>query len=501
MTRTCRRRIEVIGAALLWLAGASAAFGADDPVARGTKLLEKRHYGEAAAVLRPYLSAAGSRPPAQGALVLGVAYLKNAALHRALYRASVPVQLDYLKTLASERSRGGSSLADLYLGEALLAADKPGDAKTPLAAFLAKAGKGSAERGFAAIDLGLCHQKLGETQKAKGVWSGVDAAAPEVKAELAAAYLAAGLGAKTSVSMCDDALAALSKSGRRPTVRLVKSVIAVYARAGLVEKGLDLVAAADLRAFSREEVLGKDKVIRFRDPALLDGLAMLYGKAAIAWLGKAAADPGTRDTATYYLEEARALPGIGGPSARAADPPAAASKIPQAYKDRAGARQAADRYAAGRKSEATRIWEDLSRRQPADPDLLAEIIVASDRVAADCRDIVGRAAAFAEAGEGRRFRALHFALGRHYLDRKEYAKALVHLEAGRDKGNKNKVESNDPELLAALAEGYYRVRKFSEAQEIYFEMGKSCPAVRQIQEALQGIYAREQKSPGDARIL
>ena len=501
MTGTCLSRFRAASAVLLCLAGASVAFCADDPVARGTKLFERRHYGEAANVLQPYLSSAGSGAPGQAALILGAAYLKNAALHRALYRTSIAVHLDYLKKLSGERGRGGSSLADLYLGETLLAAGRPGEAKTQLTKFRAKAGKGTAEEAIAAIGLGLCHYRLGEAQKAKSFWSGVDAADLDVKTELAAAYFSTGLGEKDAVSMCEEALALLTKSGRRPSMRALKSIVGVYARAGLAEKGLDLLASADLKAFSREEILGKDKVIHFYDLALLDGLATLYGKASIVWLGKAAADPKSRDAAAYYLEEAYALLGTGGQSARATDAFFAASKMPQTYKDRATVRKAADRYAAGGKGEATRLWDDFSRKQPADPDLLAEIIFACDRVAAGCQDIVGRAAALAEAGEGKRFRALHFALGRHYLSRKEYAKALFHLEAGRDKGNKNKVESNDPEMLAALAEAYYRVKKFSEAQEIYFEMSKSFPAVRQIQEALQGIYSREQKSPGDVRIL
>jgi tetratricopeptide (TPR) repeat protein len=501
MTGNRLRRFRVFAAVLVGLAVASAALGADDPVARGTKLFEKRRYGEAAAVLRPYLSSAGPGAPGQAVLILGAAYLKNAALHRALHRTSVVVHLDYLKTLTEERGRGRSSLADLYLGEALLAAGKPRAAATPLTKFLARTGKGTVEGAFAAIDLGLCHHMLGEAEKAKSLWSGVDAAAPDVRTELAAAYLSAGIGETSAVAMCEEALASLGKSGARPSMRALKNIVGVYARTGLTEKGLDLLAAADLKRFSREEVLGKDKVIHFYDLALLDGLATLYGKASIDWLGKAAADPKAGDAAAYYLEEAHALWGTGGQSARAIDPFGAASKMPQTYKDRTAVRQAADRYAAGRKGEATRLWDDYSRKRPADPDLLAEIVLACDRAAADCQDIVGRAATLAEGGGGKRFRALHSALGRHYLDRKEYAKALFHLEAGRDKGNKNKVESNDPELLAALAEAYYRVKKFSEAQEIYFEMSKSFPAVRQIQEALQGIYSREQKSPGDVRIL
>ncbi len=79
--------------------------------------------------------------------------------------------------------------------------------------------------------------------------------------------------------------------------------------------------------------------------------------------------------------------------------------------------------------------------------------------------------------------------------------ALTFLEAGRDKANKNKIEANEPLLLVDLSEAYFRSKKFSEAQEIYFELAKEFPAVRLIQEGMQGIYSREQKSAGDVRIL
>jgi pentatricopeptide repeat protein len=55
-------------------------------------------------------------------------------------------------------------------------------------------------------------------------------------------------------------------------------------------------------------------------------------------------------------------------------------------------------------------------------------------------------------------------------------------------------------MLVSLADAYYRIKKFSEALEIYFEMSKHFPEVRQIQEAMQGVYAIEHKSAGDVKI-
>jgi hypothetical protein len=56
-------------------------------------------------------------------------------------------------------------------------------------------------------------------------------------------------------------------------------------------------------------------------------------------------------------------------------------------------------------------------------------------------------------------------------------------------------------MLAGLAEAYYRTKKFSEGLEIFFEMSHEFPVVRQIQEAVQGVYSMEQRSAGDVRIL
>lgn len=497
MRTAALRRIGLLLCA--FAAVAAPARGAEDPASLGAKLLEKRHYAAAIAVLRPV--AGSARPGAGGKplLTLGVAYVRNAELHRALHRTAVAVRLDYLKRLSAERGARHSAVAALSMGETLLAAGRPREAKSQLERYVANAGKKTADGAIAAIDLALCRHRMGGVKEAKAMLAGVNAADPEVRAELAAAH--ARLGDGNAASAPVEALADLRRAGGKPSVRALKNVALVCARAGQTERGIDLIADMDLAAFSREETLGKNTTIRFYDPFLLDDLATLYLSAGIAVLERAASDPAVRDAAQYSLGEAYALSGSPEASAKALDAVAASARMPAGYKDRAAARQAGNRYAAGRKAEALRTWEDFSRKTPADPDLLAEVVAACDRAGAPCDGVVGRAAAAADAGEGKRFRGLRFALGRHFLARGQSAVALGQLEAARDKGNKNKVEANDPGLLADLAEGYYRTRKYSEAQEILFELGKHFRAVRQIQDALQGIYAREQKSPGDVRIL
>jgi pentatricopeptide repeat protein len=107
----------------------------------------------------------------------------------------------------------------------------------------------------------------------------------------------------------------------------------------------------------------------------------------------------------------------------------------------------------------------------------------------------------AQQGYGRTLRRLNFALGKYHLWKQNYPKAVTYMEAGRDKSNKNRVEFNDPLMLVNLAQAYCRSKQFSEALEIFFEMSKQFPAVRQIQVALQGVYMMEQKSAGDVKIF
>ena len=63
------------------------------------------------------------------------------------------------------------------------------------------------------------------------------------------------------------------------------------------------------------------------------------------------------------------------------------------------------------------------------------------------------------------------------------------------------VTEDETLLLVDLADVYFKSKKFSEALEILFEMGLQYPAVRQIQNAMQGVYSMVQESAGDVKVL
>lgn len=475
----------------------AAVPAADDVVARGMKLYEKRHYNEAISMLSAEMhSLDESRQPDAG-LLLGMSFLKNAGLHMEMHRMSLVVHEHYLGKLSRQGGAARSRMADVYLAEAMIADNKPDAAIVHLERFLAEPSVPDSEKVFGTIYLGLAHALKGGTPEAEGLWAGVSDSSPEVKAALAAAYIKAGISGKNPVSMADEAAAA--RGGKRRSMRLLKDCLSVYAKAGEVGKGLALLKMTDLAAYSYKETRGRSKVINFYPPTLLRDMSDLYLRAAISSLEKASAAARLKDTANFYLGEAYAMAGMLDQSSKATIA-FISSQMPQQLKDIAKARQAANLYKKGRQFDALSMWDELTKG-PDNPEVLAEVLFSCYGVKAECPKAVKTAVAAVETAGGRKYAILNIAVGSYYLARRDYAKALSYLEAGRDKGNKNRIEYNDPVMLVRLAEAYYRMKKFSEALEIYFEMSRQFPEVRQIQETLQGVYSMEHKSAGDVKIF
>ncbi len=478
----------------------AAAFGAEDAVTRATRLYEKRHYGETVSLLRAETGSIDQKNQGTANLVLGMAYFKNAQLHRELQLAAATASQDYLKKLAAAQGQSRSRYVDFYLGDVLLDTGKAGVAAIYLEKF-AGAGVEARYGALAKARLGLCYYENKEIQRAQALWDSIETSDPEVKAELAAVYASAGLTDKNVTGMVDESIAATKRSGKPLSMRMVKNALAVFARAEQTDRGLDLLKHTDMKMYSYRETIGKSKVINFYDVALLGAMATLYGQASISSLEKAALDPKTRDAADYYLSQAYSLFGSLEKASKVTAAFVSSSQMPQPYKDRIRVWQGANLYRKNHvTTEVVNIWDELARKQPEDPDLLAEILSSCSRMKIECAKIMQKSASVVEAGEGRKTASLNIAIGTYYLGKLDSVKAASYLEAGRDKSNKNKIESNDPAMLVALADAYFRTKKFSESLEIYFEMSKQFPEVRQIQEAMQGVYAVEHKSAGDVKI-
>ena len=473
------------------------AWGADDPVPAAMKLYEKRRYEQAARMLEGVKDIAP-----QGQLVLGMIYLRNADLHEVLARTAAAAELDYLDKLLKASAEGHSRYARLYLAEALLARGNAREAARHFEQVRADPAIESRYRAIASIGLGSAMWTQRDAVRARGLWSGAagaDSAAEITLARAAAQARARAVDVKSLRRVADGA-----GNARELSPRARRYLIEIYLAAGVPDEALAVAQAADLGMASYVEgfkvAKGTAKSISFYDLALLTDLAQLYRELARRQLEQAAADARMKPSAEYYLAEALNALGANDEALAFVQAFLARPQAPAQYRERARARQALITHRQGRGAEAESAWTAMAQGS-SDPEVLADIVLGCADAQAQCAKVLARVGQVIEAGDARRYRRLNFALGSYYLRQKDYARAIAYMEAGRDKSNKNKIEANDPEMLAGLAEAYYRIKKFSEGLEIFFEMSQEFPVVRQIQEAVQGVYSMEQRSAGDVRIL
>ena len=481
----------------LSLALAAPARAADDPVGAAMKLLEKRRYEQAARALEDALAGLDAERRAQAQLVLGTIYLRSADLHEALARTAAAAELDYLDKLLKTGVEGRSRYARLYLAEALLARGNPREAARHFEQVRADAGIEGRYRAIAGIGLGSALWAQRDAERARGLWKSAGGAAEIALARAAAEGRAKLADAKSLRRVADD-------SARESSPRARRYLIEIYLAAGSPDQALAVARAADWGAASYVEKFkaskGTAKSISFYDLALLTDLAQLYRELARLRLEQAAGDARMKPSAEYYLAEALNDLGANDEAAAAVQSFLARPQAPAQFRERARARAALIAYRQGRGAEAEKAWTAIAEGS-SDSDVLADVVLGCTEAQAQCAKALARVGQVAEAGDGRRYQRLNYALGSYHLRKKDYLRAIAYMETGRDKSNKNKIEANDPEMLASLAEAYYRTKKFSEGLEIFFEMSQEFAVVRQIQEAVQGVYSMEQRSAGDVRIL
>jgi len=473
--------------------------GADDPVGAAMKLYEKHRYEQAARMLEGALARLDAEHRAQAQLVLGMTYLRNADLHEALARTAATAELDYLDKLLKTSTEGRSRYARLYLAEALFARGNAAEAGRHFEQVRADPGVEGRYRAIASVGLASVLWAQRDAERAHGLWAGAGGTEEITLARTAAQGRARAVDVKLLRRVADDAGRARDLS---PRTR--RYLIEIYLATGAPDKALAVASAADLGMASYVErfkvIKGTAKSISFYDLALLTDLARLYRELARRQLVQAAEDARIRPSAEYYLAEVLNALGSNDEAATYVQAFLARPQTPPQYRQRALARQALIAHRQGRHAEAESAWAAMAE-QGSDPEVLADIVLGCVDAQAQCGKVLARVGQLTEAGDGRRYQRLNFALGSYYLRKKDYARAISYMEAGRDKSNKNKIEANDPEMLAGLAEAYYRTKKFSEGLEIFFEMSKEFPVVRQIQDAMQGVYAMEQRSAGDVKIL
>lgn len=477
-----------------------SVYAKKNAVETGMKLIRAHRYEEAIKILRSNIESASIKNLSEAHLALGMAYFKNARLHRELYNTSIVVHGEYLEKLANVRRKSKSIYVNLYFGETLLAMKQPKKARIYLNKFIKNKKARAKYKDLARVGIGYSYFLQGNKKKALSVWNSIRTKDEEVLTRLALFYITAGLKDKKPVNECNKVLAKMRSSRKVISAQTAINVIGVYARAGLIAEGIRLRDGIDLKTFSYEESLGKNKTIRFYDIALLDSLAELYGKAGLGHLEKAQNDKKTRDGALYYSAELYELLGYHDRAVTMTSSLLSSKKFPKSLRGQLKVKEIFLRNRGSNKNNVDPFRGLLRNRTPG-PEMVAEILIACGKMNIECTDALLQATSMVEKNGGKAVSRVNYALGLYYLNKKHFDRSVQFMEAGRDKSNKNSIGHNEPLMLKHIADANFKAKKYSEALEILFALSEQFPSVRQIQVAMQGIYMREQKSAGDVKIF
>lgn len=487
----------------LFLFLASTVHGDEASLNRAMELYRKHHYQDAARLL--YQLPPDKNPTRHSKIRLGfgMAALANTQCYRELYGAAKSVQTDHLHRLvkSDKKEQRTSKLAALYLAKAYIETHEPTAAANLLERFLKVRDVDPYARNQALAALGTVYYLAGEKNKARKRWAQIPDDLPETAILLAAAFSQTGISIQQPEKMADQALGRILEKQVPLTVSSASALLDIYTRQKKLDKGFKVLAHTDSGAFAHEEIISDNKVIRFYELSLFDHMATFYARASVDALEEASTsnDKNVRSTALFYLSEAYALLNRDDKVRDAIGRFLSVKQPPLAYQ-RARVRQTAYHDLVHHPKAPDDPFKPYLTKD-TDPSILSEIMWVCSQQHLTCTTAVDQAGAIWQQATGKPPVKLSTALGRYYRNQNAYAKALSFLEAARDKSRKNRIEANSPLLLIDLARAYYHTRHFSEALEIYFEMSRQFPAVRQIQASLQGVYAMEQQSAGDAKIF
>ncbi len=485
-----RRILIAVFAACLTATTVLAAGSASD-LKKSAELLEKHYYDSAATLLRTTEFEGDLEPMA--ALTLARAYARSAELHRALHVASLALGTRYLQQLTMQRGPDSSRYAALFHGEYLFEARRSKEGTAQIRRFLEQKGNPVS---YTDIAKALLAAEQGAVLPEQ-----MNSTDPLVRLQAAATASKVPVRRAAVLALTDQSVEALRNANAILPMRAVSQAVGIYVRLGEFEKAFALLAGADRGRPSIEEKVSESKVLRHYDPALLGNIALLYASAAESIFERVRNAPRVKSVAGYFLAELHVLNGRASKAAPLIAQIVDAPDLPPAFRERAAILQAIVDLQGKDAARGKGALDELAKKHAENPALLAETLLACVRAQEECMAVTAAARRLGQTGQSERFRALHRALGEQYASEDKHDLALQSLETARDKSHKNKLDTNDPLLLLRLAEQHFAAKSFSESLEIYFELGKEFPAVRQLQEAAQGIYSTEYRSAGDVRIF
>ena len=468
------------------------------------KLNRINHFDEALQVMENALRQGKITPDITSAYTVGRILYRKGEFYREMARLNVLTNLGYLLQV-KEREKDPPAEIKLFLGIAYFMNGQYLEAAGILNQVVTGDPLRGELNGLAHIYLGASYFRTGEKDKASDLWKKIGPDDPLSYSTLGYLYASLGINSAKGEEMTKAALNGSSVE-RLPyfTTLMVNHAYTLLAN-GRFNEAYQQVSGVNLDMpihIYRED---KNTEILFYDLAILKNYSnILFGEAIKNLEPIVTASSGELASfSSYYVAQMYLYLGDYESSLRYAEKAQKLSVSSSLTMVRATACEASAELLLGRDKKGLKILEKETSRIYGKPSSLLEmmmVVISSGVTYSVVTDMMGSIESFIYETNWERTRRETALLGELSFFSGRYMRALYYLERARDKGNKNKIETNDPNFLLKLSYVYYTREYYPESLEILFSLGKRFSGIRPLQDAVQSVYSYKQRGSGEAFI-
>jgi tetratricopeptide (TPR) repeat protein len=465
------------------------------------KLNRINHFDEALSLIENALEEGKIKPDITAAYTVGRILYRKGEFYREMAQMNVLTNLGYLVQI-TERETASPDEVKLFMGIGHFFNDQVLDAAGMLDQVVKNGKVSDTLLGLAYVYLGASYYKSDEKDKAEDLWAKVTADDPLSYSTLGYIYadlkVNPALGEEMTKAAMDNGSSAYSNT---LTVNHAYTLLELgrFHEAYVEVSGIDL----DIPVYVYRKEQAKE--IRFYDLSLLVNYSkILFGESIKNLEPIVTASSGELASfASYYVAQMYMYLENYEKSLEFSQKAKKLSVSSSLTMVRAVACEASSEILMGKEKRGLKLLSREIGRIHGKPSSLLEMmeVVISSRVEYTVvKELMETIEAFIYETEWNRTRRDSALLGELSFYSGRYVRALYYLERARDKGNKNKIETNDPNFLLKLSYVYYLREYYPESLEIFFSLGKRFSGIRPLQDAVQSVYSYKQKGSGEALI-
>ncbi|HEB29709.1 MAG TPA: hypothetical protein ENI15_02395 [Spirochaetes bacterium] len=359
--------------------------------------------------------------------------------------------------------------------------------------------------GLALVYLGASYHKTGEKERAADLWAKVNSDKPLAYSTLGYIYAYLRINPSEGEKITKEVL----ELSQGPGVQNIDTIRINYAYTllSLQRFGEAYREISDIDLDTPIHIFRQDpnKEIRFYDPTILASYSeILFGESIKNLEPIVTASSGELASfASYYVAQMYVYLRDYEKSLKFAVKAKKLSVVSSLTRVRAVACEASVNILLGKTKKGLRLLRKEIDRIYGKPSALLEmikVVISSDVDNASVKDLVNEIESYVYETEWKRSRRDIALLGEVSFFSGQYTNALYYLESARDKGNKNKIETNDPNFLLKLSYVYYIKEYYPESLEILFSLGSRFSGIRPLQDAVQSVYSYQQRGSGETLI-